>query len=169
MTRGDEHFLRDLYNLKYLFGDKWAPAIIVALAGGKMRRVELRSTVKSYSIGAEWSRSGKPAVLHDTMLSRTLKNMTEKGLLVRTRRTDTFPKRVYYSLAPAVVEYLQAIEPAVDWARRNPDLIAQAQAYHRQHGDDVDSLTDLGDLDEEPFDSDEEDGHPDTTRDRHTG
>lgn len=92
MTLGDEQFLGDLYNLKYLFGDKWAPAIIVALAGGKMRRVELRSTVKSYSIGAEWSRSGKPAVLHDTMLSRTLKNMTEKGLLVRTRRTDTSRK-----------------------------------------------------------------------------
>jgi DNA-binding HxlR family transcriptional regulator len=168
MTLGDEQFLRDLYNLKYLFGDKWAPAIIVALANGKMRRVELRSTVKSYSIGAEWSRSGKPAVLHDTMLSRTLKNMTEKGLLVRTRRTDTFPREVYYSLAPVVVEYLKVLEPAVEWARRNPDLIAQAQAYHRQHGDDVDSLTDLADLDE-PFDSEEEYDRPDTVRDRHTG
>jgi DNA-binding HxlR family transcriptional regulator len=128
MMLGDDQFLRGLYNLKYLVGDKWAPAIIVALAGGKMRRVELRSTVKSYSIGAEWSRSGKPAVLHDTMLSRTLKNMTEKGLLVPARRTGTFPREVYYSLVPVVVEYLKVLEPAAEWARRNPDLIAQAQA-----------------------------------------
>lgn len=128
MMLGDDQFLRGLYNLKYLVGDKWAPAIIVALANGKMRRVEILSTVKSYSIGAEWSRSGKPAVLHDNMLSRTLKKMTEEGLLVRTKRTDTFPTRVYYSLMPAVADYLKVLEPAVEWARQNPDLIAQAQA-----------------------------------------
>jgi DNA-binding HxlR family transcriptional regulator len=41
----DERFLRGLYDLKYLFGDKWAPAILVTLSDGPMRRKETLSTI----------------------------------------------------------------------------------------------------------------------------
>ena len=78
MTVGDERFLRGLYDLKYLFGDKWAPAILVTLSGGPMRPVEILSTINSYSIGEEWS--DKHDFLHDSMLARTWKKMTEEGL-----------------------------------------------------------------------------------------
>jgi DNA-binding HxlR family transcriptional regulator len=130
---GDEQrLLRDLTNLKYLFGDKWAPAIVVALTRGRMRRVEILSTVNSYSIYENWS--NKRVILHDSILTRTLKKMTKEGLLVRTESTVSFPREVYYSLTPVVAELLSAIEPAVEWARRNPELIAAAQAYTRHHG-----------------------------------
>jgi DNA-binding HxlR family transcriptional regulator len=55
MTVGVERFLRRLYDLKYLVGDKWALAILVTLSDGPMRRVEIISTINSYSIGKEWS------------------------------------------------------------------------------------------------------------------
>jgi hypothetical protein len=46
-----------------------------------MRRKEILSTISSYSIGEEWS--DKHAVLHDSILARTLKKITEEGLLTR--------------------------------------------------------------------------------------
>lgn len=141
MTAGDDQFLRNLYSLKYLFGDKWVPAIIVTLAKGRMRRVEILSTINSYSIGKDWS--DKNGVLHDSILTRTLKKMTEEGLLVRTRCTETFPPKVYYSLKPEVEEFLAEAEPAVEWVRRHPELIAQAQAYRRHHGGDVESVDEV--------------------------
>ncbi|MFI6098192.1 winged helix-turn-helix transcriptional regulator [Lentzea sp. NPDC051213] len=140
MVMGDEQFLRDLYNLKYLFGDKWAPAINLALARGPMRRAEILSTINSYSLGDEWS--DKPIILHDSILTRTLRKMTKEGLLVRTECTEAFPAKVFYSLAPQIAEFMTLLGPLIDWVRRHPDLIAQAQAYNRNLGeDDDDPLT----------------------------
>lgn len=118
---GDDQFLRDLYNLKYLFGDKWAPAINVTLSHGPTRRAEILSTTTSYSPGEEWS--GKPTVLHDSILTRALRKMTEEDLLMRTRNTSTF-RQVFYSLAPEVTEFIRLVEPLVDWVRRALKLIA---------------------------------------------
>jgi DNA-binding HxlR family transcriptional regulator len=97
-----------LYDLKYLFGEESAPAIVVALARGPMRRKEILSTISSYSIGEEWS--DRHAVLHDGILARTLKKMTEEGILSRRRDTETFPARVYYSLNPEVMEGYSRVE-----------------------------------------------------------
>lgn len=133
MPVGDERFLRSLYDLKYLFGDKWAPAIVVALAGGPMRRKEILSTISSYSIGEEWS--DKQAVLHDSILARTLKKMTEEGILSRRRDTETFPARVYYSLNLEVVELLDVLDTVVAWVNKHLGLIARAQAYRRHDND----------------------------------
>lgn len=38
---GEGTLLRDLFDLLHLFGDKWVPPILVALAGGPMRRVDI--------------------------------------------------------------------------------------------------------------------------------
>lgn len=134
MPVGDEEFLRLLYDLKYLFGDKWAPAIVAVLAGGPMRRKEILSTISSYSIGEEWS--DRHAVLHDSILARTLKKMTEEGILSRRRDTETFPVRVYYSLNPEVVELLDVLDTVVAWVKKHPGLIARAQAHRRHDNDD---------------------------------
>ena len=56
----DRELLRQFYDLKQLFNDKWAPAILVTLAEGKMRRVDIFSTIKSFSYGVEWSDKQKP-------------------------------------------------------------------------------------------------------------
>jgi DNA-binding HxlR family transcriptional regulator len=84
MMVGDGEFLRDLCDLLRLFGDKWVPPILVTLADGPMRQVEILSTIRSYSIGQEWS--GRPAVLHDSILARALKTMTAEGLLIRDEK-----------------------------------------------------------------------------------
>jgi DNA-binding HxlR family transcriptional regulator len=153
MKVGDERFRRGLYDLKYLFGDKWVPAILVTLSDGPMRRKEILSTIRSYSIGEEWS--DKHTVLHDSILARTLKKMTEEGILTRRRDVENFPPRVYYSLKEEVVEFLELAMPLIAWTEAHPDLITRAQAYSRRHADGaghVDDL-DLSDEDDEPEDS----------------
>jgi DNA-binding HxlR family transcriptional regulator len=151
MKEGDEGFLRGLYDLKYLFGDKWVPAILVTLSDGPMQRKEILSTISSYSIGEEWS--DKHAVLHDSILARTLKKMTEEGLLTRTRNTQAFPVTVTYSLNP---EVLTLAETLVGWVDDHPEVIAQAQAYSRRNGDEPDALTGIDELDELDIDEDDE-------------
>ena len=155
MNVGAENFLRRLYDLKYLVGDKWTLAILVTLSDGPMRRVEILSTINSYSIGEEWS--DKHAILHDSMLARTLKKMTEEGLLVRARRTDIFPPEVFYSLTEDAVEFLQLTEPAIAWAEEHTELIGQAQAYSRQRGRDVSTLTGIAELDDGAIDDEDDD------------
>lgn len=150
MTAGEARLLRGLYDLKYLFGDKWVPAILVALADGPRRRTEILSTVNSFSIGEEWA--DKHTVLHDSILARTLKKMTEEGLLTRRRSTETFPPRVMYSLRPEVVEFLTVVEPVIVWTEQHPDLMAKAQAYRRRNGGDpgagVDEFDEVDDTEE---------------------
>jgi DNA-binding HxlR family transcriptional regulator len=155
MKAGDERFLRGLYDLKYLFGDKWAPATLVTLSGGPMRRKEILSTISSYSIGEGWS--DKHAVLHDSILARTLKKMTEEGLLARIRCTKTFPVTVTYELKPEVLEFLPLTETLVAWADEHQELIAQAQAYSRRNGDEIGTRTGIAELDELGLTDDEDD------------
>jgi DNA-binding HxlR family transcriptional regulator len=145
MNAGDERLLRGWYDLKYLFGDKWAPAIVVTLSGGPMRRKELFATISSYSIGKEWS---DKHVLHDSILARTLKKMTEEGLVTRTSDTTSFPHRVYYTLNPEVSAYLEFAKVLLPWVDAHPELIAQARAYARRNGDGngIDALTEAADL-----------------------
>lgn len=140
MTVGDDRLLRGFYDLKYLFGDKWVPAILVLLLDGPMRRKEILSTLSSYPIGKEWS--DKHAVLHDSYLARVLKKMTEEGLLTRAEDRDYFPVRVYYSLNPEVVEFLELSRKMLTWVDAHPDLIARAQEYARRNGDDLEASTD---------------------------
>jgi len=155
MNVGAEKFLRRLYDLKYLVGDKWTLAILVTLSDGPMRRVEILSTINSYSIGEEWS--DKHAILHDSMLARTLKKMTAEGLLTRARRTEIFPPQVFYSLKQDAVEFLQLAEPAIAWAEEHTELIEQAQAYSRQRGRDVGTLTGIAELDDGTIDDEDDD------------
>ncbi|WP_245900439.1 winged helix-turn-helix transcriptional regulator [Prauserella shujinwangii] len=132
----DQELLHHFYDLRQLLIDKWAPAIIVTLAHGKMRRADILTTINSFTYGEEWT--VQPKQLQDSILSRTLKRMTEEGLLVRTQEDlRSFPAEVYYSLSPEMEEFLTVVEPAAAWARRHADLLARAKAHRRQteHGD----------------------------------
>lgn len=155
MNVGAEKFLRRLYDLKYLVGDKWTLAILVTLSDGPMRRVEIHSTINSYSIGEEWS--DKHAILHDSILARTLKKLTEEGLLARARRTDIFPPQVFYSLTQDAVDFLRLAEPAIAWAEEHTELIAQAQAYCRKRGRDVGTLNGIDELHDGGIDDEDDD------------
>lgn len=132
MTFGEQDLLRQIYALRFLFGDKWTPAIMVALAKGKMRRADILSTINSSAVSAEWADGY--TTLHDSILTRTLKKMTDEGLLDRFEVPESFPPQVYYALTPPVFEFLGAIEPAVKWARSNAELVSRAHAYRVHHG-----------------------------------
>lgn len=105
MNAGGERLLRGWYDLKYLFGDKWAPAILVTLSDASMCRQKILSTITSYSIGKEWP---DKHVLHDNILARTPEEDDEEGLVTRTSDTTTFPHWVHYTLNPDVFEYLES-------------------------------------------------------------
>ncbi|SER91794.1 winged helix-turn-helix transcriptional regulator [Actinokineospora terrae] len=135
MTERDERLLRGLYDLKNLFGDKWTAAILVALRDGPLRRVEILSTVNTYSIDENWS--DKRAVLQDSILARALKKMREQGVIVRESCTKTFPPEVTYSLSPDVTSVLALAEPLIRWAEENSALLARAQALGRQNANAV--------------------------------
>jgi len=132
----DGRVLRGLYDLRNLFGDKWVPAILVALRDGPLRRVEILSTVNSYSIDENWT--DKHPVLHDSILARTLKKMREQGIISRQTGENSFQREVEYSLNPDVAEVLTLAEPLIEWTRKHPELLAQAQAYSRQHSAEID-------------------------------
>ncbi|PPK63372.1 winged helix-turn-helix transcriptional regulator [Actinokineospora auranticolor] len=140
MAGRDERLLRGLYDLKNLFGDKWTAAILVALRDGPLRRVEILSTVNSYSIDEHWS--DKRAVLQDSILARALKKMREQGVIRRESYEKTFPPEVTYSLSSEVAAVLALAEPLLCWAEENETLLARAQALSRHSA----STTGLGEV-----------------------
>lgn len=121
------------------------PAILVALRNGPLRRVEILSTVNSYSIDENWT--DKHAVLHDSILARTLKKMHEQGLIVRESVDKSFPPKVAYSLTPPAAEVLALAEPVIEWTRTHSELISRAQEHSRRSGAEESVLDDEVDLD----------------------
>jgi DNA-binding HxlR family transcriptional regulator len=94
-------------------------------------------------------------VLHDSILARTAKKLTQDGLVVRTRRTETFPPEVFYSLTQDGLEFLRLTEPAIAWVEEHAALIARAQENRRRPDGDGGTLG-ITDLDADLDDEDEE-------------
>jgi hypothetical protein len=94
-----------------------------------------------------------------THLARTLKKMTEEGLVTRVRCAKSFPVKVFYSLNPEVLDFLTRIESIVAWPGEHPELVAQAQAYSRRHGD-ISTLTGIAELDIVDITDEDADGEP---------
>jgi DNA-binding HxlR family transcriptional regulator len=136
MKRDDRCFLRDVQDVKHIFGDKWTIPVMVALAGGPMRRAEIFTTVDSYSIDENWP--GKATVLHDSILSRTLRKMVAEGLVARQELPDAFPRHVRYELRPEAVDFLVRVRQVVGWSRHNAHVVANAQEFHRLHSGEPD-------------------------------
>jgi DNA-binding HxlR family transcriptional regulator len=129
MKPDDRCFLRDAADVKHIFGDKWTIPVMVALAGGPMRRSEILTTVSSYSIDENWP--GKATVLHDSILSRTLRKMVAEGLVARQELPDVFPRHVRYELLPEAADFLDRVRQVVGWSEHNAHVVANAQAFHR--------------------------------------
>lgn len=127
MESDDQSFLRDVHNVMHIFGDKWTVPVMVALAGGPLRRSGILETVGSYGIDAEWP--GRPSVLHDSILSRTLRKMVKEGLLDRHETENVFPPCVSYSLRPEAAEFLHDLRQITGWSEKNPHIVTSAQYY----------------------------------------
>ncbi|MDN5750414.1 MAG: winged helix-turn-helix transcriptional regulator [Pseudonocardia sp.] len=138
MERDDQFFLRHVQNVKHIFCDKWTIAVMVALARGPMRRSEIFATVGSYSIDEDWP--GKATVLHDSILSKTLRKMVAERLVTRQELPDTFPRHVRYALRPEAVNFLERVRQVVDWSEHNAHVVASAQEFHRLNSEDPDDF-----------------------------
>lgn len=125
MKPSDERFLPAVYNAKNLFGGKWMFAIAAVLLDGPMHYTDILSTVRSLDIRVDWS--GRRAVLHESILTRTLQRMTADELLIREENAGVFPPSVWYSLTPATRHALLAVTPLAEWVEEYPDLIARAR------------------------------------------
>jgi DNA-binding HxlR family transcriptional regulator len=125
MKPSDETFLPAVYNAKNLFGGKWMFAIAAVLLDGPLHYTDILSAVRGLDIPVDWS--GKRAVLHESILTRTLRRMTADELLVRVEDVGVFPPSVWYTLSPATRDALVAVTSLAEWVEAYPDLIARAQ------------------------------------------
>jgi DNA-binding HxlR family transcriptional regulator len=139
MTRDDRFFLRDVQDIKHIFGDKWTIPVMVALACGPMRRSEILTTVDSYSIDENWP--GKATVMHDSILTRTLRKMVTEGLVTRQELPDVFPRHVRYELRPEALDFLERVRQVAGWSSENALVVARAQEFHRLHNGEQDACT----------------------------
>jgi len=137
MRRDDRCFLRDVQDVKHIFGDKWTIPVMVALAGGRMRRSEILTTVASYSIDESWP--GKATGLHDSILTRTLRKMVAEGLVTRQELPDVLPRHVRYELRPEALDFIGRVRQVVSWSSDNAHVVANAQAFHRLHHGEQDA------------------------------
>lgn len=139
MRPDDRFFLRQVQDVKHVFGDKWTIPVMVALAGAPMRRSEILATVASYLVDDNWP--GKATVLHDRILSRTLRKMVAEGLVAREELPDAFPRHVRYELRPEAVDFLERMRQVVGWSSDNAHVLANAQEFHRLHSGEPDGCT----------------------------
>jgi DNA-binding HxlR family transcriptional regulator len=134
----DTEKLRKLHDAKQLFSGDWMNPVLVALKDGPKHYTELAALVRAMNSADSDSWSGKPRVLHDSVLTRTLKAMTADGLILRHQEVGAFPPSVQYAISTATAEALDALEPMVAWVDRHPDLIERAQ--RRRRGETVETV-----------------------------
>jgi DNA-binding HxlR family transcriptional regulator len=112
MESDDRSFLRDAHNIMQLFGDKWTFPVMVTLAEGPLRRSEILKEVDSFCADADWLGA---SILHDSILTRTLRKLVGDGLLARHEAGNAFPPNVRYSLQPgaaAILEEFRSLQPS---------------------------------------------------------
>jgi DNA-binding HxlR family transcriptional regulator len=93
-------------------GDKWSLMVIATLQGGVMRYTELLHAIPGIS---------------QRMLSRTLAQLHQDGLITRTAYAEV-PPRVEYELAPMAASLIEIVVSLIDWAITHHDEIRQYQA-----------------------------------------
>ncbi len=124
--------LADWYSVRELTAGVWTPAVLFALRDGALHFTDILTTVRTYSFTGDWP--VHHVTLHDSILARTLKRLTEDGLLDRDEADGAFPPSVQYGLTAAGREILAAAPILAAWATRHADLIVRAQRNRRQGG-----------------------------------
>ncbi|MHA6758013.1 winged helix-turn-helix transcriptional regulator [Streptacidiphilus sp. PAMC 29251] len=93
-------------------GDKWTLMVIATLQDGRMRYTELLHAIPGIS---------------QRMLSRTLSQLHQDGLITRTAYAEV-PPRVEYALAPLSASLIGIVVSLIDWAITHHDEIRQHRA-----------------------------------------
>jgi DNA-binding HxlR family transcriptional regulator len=113
----DADFVRQIMDR---VGDKWTLMVIATLQDGVMRYTELLNAIPGIS---------------QRMLSRTLAQLHQDGLITRTAYAEV-PPRVEYALAPLGASLKDIVASLINWAithhdeiRRHRELVASADTH----------------------------------------
>jgi DNA-binding HxlR family transcriptional regulator len=93
-------------------GDKWSMLIIAVLEGGPMRYTDVQRQIPGIS---------------QRMLTHTLRQLTEDGLISRTAYAEV-PPRVEYALAPLGGGLNEIVKQLIGWAADHHDEIRANRA-----------------------------------------
>jgi DNA-binding HxlR family transcriptional regulator len=94
--------------------DRWTVLVMVELVKGTQRFTQLRRAIPDIS---------------PRMLSRTVRQLEEDGLISRTVY-PTIPPRVEYALTEVGVTFMGALQPLVNWAAENFEKVMAARAAY---------------------------------------
>jgi DNA-binding HxlR family transcriptional regulator len=120
--------LRALQDAQRLFDGEWTSAILVVLSDGPKHYKQIRDRIHSLIL-AEYGPERPRRVLHDSVLTRSLKSMTAKKLIERNQISASFPPAVQYSLTTATAEALSAWGCVINWARKHSDLVGRVRSF----------------------------------------
>src|SRR3954463_16355866 len=115
MTRGKPHVTEDCRAISAVLarvGDKWSVLIVSRLGKGAMRVNDLKRDIGGIS---------------QRMLTLSLRGLERDGLITRTV-FPTVPPRVDYQLTGLGRSLLVPVSALGDWAQKNRNRIADAQA-----------------------------------------
>jgi DNA-binding HxlR family transcriptional regulator len=116
--------------LAVVSASEWLPPVLVVLADRPLHYRQILERVRDQTASDRWG--GPPCHLHDSVLARTLRRLTEDGLVTRSETLGVFPPSVRYSPTNAVRELLVAIQPLARWAHDHSGLIADARTHRGQ-------------------------------------
>ena len=88
-------------------GDKWSMLIIAVLESGPLRYTDLQHQIPGIS---------------QRMLTHTLRQLTDDGLITRTAYAEV-PPRVEYALAPLARGLIDIVKQLIGWAADHHDEI----------------------------------------------
>lgn len=95
--------------------DRWTILVMRELMDGTLRFSELKRGVEGIS---------------PRMLSQTLRNLEQDGLILR-EVLPAVPPKVQYSLRPLGESYFEIIQHMVGWAKKHQDEVLAARASYR--------------------------------------
>lgn len=129
MNQGNDQVLRGWYSARAMLAAEWTPAILVTLLDGPRHYTELLSIVGTLRPSDGWNR--RHETLHESTLTRTLKQLTDDDLIQRDELPGLFPQSVLYTLTSAARELVESVVPMAEWSERHLDLVEGAR--QRRH------------------------------------
>jgi len=131
-----QRLLSDWYSARALVAAEWAPAILVSLLDGGMSYSRLRVVVQGSRVAEAWN--PRHERMHRSTLTRSLKQLTGDGLLLREEIPGAFPRSVQYMLTPAGRDFLNALAPLVEWVADQRALVERARLRRWETNPDTD-------------------------------
>jgi DNA-binding HxlR family transcriptional regulator len=106
-----------------LFGDKWAPLVVMVLQCGAMRYLALHNLVSILA------REGGEVGISQRMLTLVLRNLEMNGMLARSSQSATAHRGVYF-LTPLGRSLHDQMMNVIEWAERHSDEIRIARSTY---------------------------------------